>query len=109
MNVIKNATLAINGPGDIKPDYGYFPWTDTLADIAGGVSANVVIIVVICALVGVGGLLAGKLSSSNMMSKIGWGVLITSLVCIVLAVNAGQIADWATQQTVINSAMALTA
>lgn len=90
-------------PTDITPDYSYFPWTQTLVNIVGGIQANVIIICVAMLIIGAAMVGAGKLQGNKMVASIGWGVLVTMIIVVAIAASAPQIIDWATQQTVVNT------
>lgn len=92
---------AVNGPGDVSPDYGYFPFMGTLVNIANGVSGAVIVVLVILAVIGVVLIVAGKLGSSNVAQRVGWGILVVCVVAAAIAANAGGIINWGTQQKLV--------
>ncbi|WP_018142443.1 hypothetical protein [Alloscardovia criceti] len=89
------------GPTDIKPDYTYFPFMSQLIKIASGISGAAIYILVICFILGVVGVIMGKLGSSNMAQRIGWGMLIAALIGAALVASAGGLIMWATDQQLI--------
>ncbi|MEK0217090.1 hypothetical protein [Bifidobacterium mongoliense] len=84
------------GPGDIKPDYGYFPWNDSLKQIAQGLQGTAIWILVILFIAGVVGWLGGKFGGSGAMQKLGWGILIFCALGAALVAGAGAIIGWST-------------
>lgn len=85
---------------DIKPDYGYLPWTGLLKHIVEGVISNALILVVI-ALVGAACAFAfSKLSSNSTIQRISFGVFIFMIIAAIIIGAAPQIVLWATSQQV---------
>lgn len=102
------ATLADGGtgPASVKPDYGYFPFMNKLTEIAGGVTGVVIVVLVILAVVGVALIVAGKLGSSNMAQRVGWGMLVVCVVAAAVAANAGGIIQWGSNQKLVDDSTA---
>lgn len=89
-------------PDSVKPDYGYFPFMSKLTEIAGGVTGVVIVVLVILAVVGVALIVAGKLGSSNMAQRVGWGMLVVCVVAAAVAANAGRIIGWGSNQELVD-------
>ena len=84
-------------PSDMKPDYDYLPFTQTLADIGNGVIGTVVIAAVICLAVGALLFLVGKFAtSSDTMTKVGARFFVAALIAIAFMAGSGKLAQWAT-------------
>jgi hypothetical protein len=87
--------ILADGPSDIKPDYSFFPWNNTLRSIAEGLQGTAIWILVIFLIVGVLGWLGGHFAGSGGMQKIGWGVLIACIMGAILVAGAGSLIGWA--------------
>jgi len=85
----------INDLQDITPDFGYFPFTPTLIDIAEGIQAVAFIVL------GIGLMLGGVLwylsrhAKSSKMHDVGIGAFIGAGVAAVVAGSAFGIIRWA--------------
>jgi hypothetical protein len=93
--------LAVDGPGDIKPNYSYFPFTQTIADIAGGIQANVIIILGILFIIGVVAVVAAKSAGSQKMQSVGWGVVVGDVVAMMLVGSVWAIVTWGSNQQIM--------
>lgn len=82
-------------PKDVKPDFGYFPFTKTLFNIAQGTQGIGLVAMVILFILAVLGVIVGKLSSTQKWSSIGWGIVIACLICAALLGSAGAAINWA--------------
>ncbi|TCD54134.1 hypothetical protein EJ419_05525 [Alloscardovia theropitheci] len=89
------------GPTDVKPDYNYFPFMKQLIKIASGISGAAIYVLVIMVILGTVGVIMGKLGSSNMAQRIGWGMVIMALIGAAVVASAGGLVMWATQQQLI--------
>ena len=56
---------------------------------------------VILVILGTVGVIMGKLGSSNMAQRIGWGMVIMALIGAAVVASAGGLVEWATQQQLI--------
>ena len=88
-------------PSSIKPDYTYFPIMNQLIKIAAGISGASIYVLVILVILGTVGVIMGKLGSSNMAQRIGWGMVIMALIGAAVVASAGGLVEWATQQQLI--------
>lgn len=93
--------ILAEGPGDIKPDYSYFPFMPRLNSLASGVAGVVVTVLVILLIVGILGVIVGKLGSSNTAQRIGWGVAVACLIAAAIVGSAGGLIVWATNQQLV--------
>lgn len=83
-------------PSDLKPDYDYLPFNDTLSQIGSGIIGTVVIVMVILFAVGCVMVAVGKMGDRGGMTKIGIGFIVFSLAIVALVANSGQLTEWAT-------------
>lgn len=88
--------LAKGGPADVKPDYSYFPFMDTLRDIASGFMGMALIICVILLIAAAILFGASKLTSSPAASRVTGIVFIVCLVLAAVIAGAGGLISWAT-------------
>lgn len=83
----------------MKPDYGYFPWNETIITIVQAMQgsalyilAGVFVAAVACVSIG------HFFLKSRLMQTVGWGVVITTVICSALIASAGGFIDWGSQQ-----------
>jgi len=72
-----------------------------LIKIAAGISGASIYVLVILVILGTVGVIMGKLGSSNMAQRIGWGMVIMALIGAAVVASAGGLVEWATQQQLI--------
>lgn len=102
MSLIRPAArLVAEGPSDIKPDYSYFPFMNQLIKIASGIQGAAIYVLVILVILGAVGVIMGKLGSSNMAQRIGWGMVVMALIGAAVVASAGGLVLWATNQKLI--------
>lgn len=74
----------------------FFPWMQTLRDMAGGIMSTVIVISVIAFIVAALILMVGKLSSSSDLSRKSTTILITVVMLAALVGGASGVIAWAT-------------
>lgn len=93
--------LAVTGPTDITPDYEFFPTTDLLAQIGGGLQASAIILVGIAFIIGVVTIAFSKAAGSHKMQSVGWVVVIICVICAALIGSTWNIIDWGNHQALV--------
>lgn len=84
-------------PSDMKPDYDYLPFAQTIADIGNGFIGLFIIVSVVGVAAGALMFFVGKLfAHSDRMTNIGAGVFIVAFVAVAIMAGSGQLTEWAT-------------
>lgn len=84
---------------EIKPDYGFFPWNETIISVVQGVQGSALYILVGVFVVSAVCIAVGHFFlKSKLMQTIGWGVLISTVIIAALISQAGGFIDWGSRQ-----------
>lgn len=93
------ALLADGKLKEMKPDYGYFPWNETIINIVQGMQGTALYVMVGVFVLAVACVAVGHFFlKSRLMQTVGWGVVIVTVVCAALIASAGGFIDWGSQQ-----------
>lgn len=88
------AKLLADGPSDLKPDYGYLPFTSLVKDLVEGFMGMALYLVVGCLVAAALAWIAGKVSSSGAVGKISALVLLWALIGATIIAAAGSLVSW---------------
>jgi len=86
-----------------NPDFGYFPFMDTLYQIAQGIQGAALVILVVLIVVAAVSWVAGRATSSQTMQRVSVGALITCGVGAMLVGASWAFVRWAGNQDVLSS------
>lgn len=84
-----------DGTGDIRPNWGFFPFMDTLKSIVSGTEAVMLLVCVVAVLLATGGWILGKVSQNSGLARISGFVIVAAVIAAVIVASAGPLVDWA--------------
>lgn len=96
MDPFTTVGMVLADPKDITPNYSYFPFMDTLKQIASGFEGMSLIICVILLVAAAILFGASKLTSSPAAARVTGTVFIVCLVLAAVIAGAGGLISWAT-------------